>query len=151
MRRIGLVSDTHGLLRQEVVDGLAGVERILHLGDVGKDGILEALRAVAPVDVVRGNVDHGAWADLLPRTAAVEVFGAAAYLIHDIGQLDLDPAAAGLRFVFYGHTHAPKAEERDGVWYVNPGSIGPRRFSQPVSYAILEPDLSVRFVEIAAR
>lgn len=151
MSRIAILSDTHGLLRPEVTGGLEGVERILHLGDLGRPEVLDALRAVAPVEIVRGNVDHGAWADALPRTLATDVYGAPAYLIHDLGELDLEPAAAGVRFVFYGHTHRPREEEVDGVRYVNPGSIGPRRLGLPVSYALLEPDLSLRFVEIAAR
>lgn len=145
---IGIVSDTHGLLRPEVARGLAGVERILHLGDVGRPDVLTELRALAPVHVVRGNVDHGAWAEALPRSAALDVYGVGAYLLHDLADLDLDPAAAGLGFVFYGHSHVPKEETRDGVRFVNPGSAGPRRFSLPVSYALLAPDLSIRFVTL---
>jgi len=143
---IGLVSDTHGLLRPEVLAGLRNVGRILHMGDLGSPDVLERLRRIGPVEAVRGNVDHGAWAQMLPETALVEAFGARLYLIHDLADLDLDPAAAGIRMVLHGHTHRPGVEERDGVLFVNPGSAGPRRFDLPVSYAYLAPDLSVRFV-----
>jgi len=151
VRRIGLVSDTHGLLRPELVDGLEGVEAILHLGDVGGAAILPALEEIAPVHAVRGNVDRGAWAAELPETRAVELFGVEAYLLHDPYALDLDPAAAGFRFVFHGHTHRPRDEERGGVRYVNPGSIGPRRFDLPISYALLGEDLTVEFVRVTRK
>jgi putative phosphoesterase len=147
MARVALLSDTHGLLRPEVVRGIAGVERILHMGDVGRPGILDELRAVAPVTVVRGNVDFGELASL-PDTAVVDLFGATAYLLHNLSDLDLDPRAAGFDFVFYGHTHQPADDGRDGVRFVNPGSIGPRRFSLPISYALLSDDLSVEFVTL---
>ncbi|MHC4956734.1 MAG: metallophosphoesterase family protein [Planctomycetota bacterium] len=147
MARVALLSDTHGLLRPEVVTGIAGVERILHMGDVGQPRILDELKAVAPVTVVRGNVDFGPLGSL-PETAVVDLFGATGYLIHNLGELDLDPKAAGFQFVFYGHSHEPAEETRDGVRFVNPGSIGPRRFSLPVSYALLSDDLSVEFVTL---
>jgi putative phosphoesterase len=148
VKRIGLVSDTHGLLRPEVVAGLAGVQRIFHLGDLGDPGVLAGLQEIAPVHAVRGNVDRGAWARALPATDLVAVGGRSIYLIHDLADLEVDPAAAGIKMVLYGHTHRPRAEERDGIWYVNPGSVGPRRFKLPVSYAYLEPDLTVRFVKL---
>ena len=148
MKPIGLVSDTHGLLRPEVISGLDGVESILHLGDVGDPAILDRLAEIAPVHAVRGNVDQGAWARALPWTKSLDLFGASAYLIHDVDQLDFDPEAAGIRLVFYGHSHVPKCEQRDGVTWINPGSIGPRRFRLPVSYALLMPDLSVDFVTL---
>lgn len=147
---VALISDTHGLLRPEVVHALAGVERILHMGDVGGRDILEQLEAIAPVVAVRGNVDHGAWAEALPRNQVVEVFGRNAYLLHNLAELDIDPAAAGMAYVFYGHTHTPADDERDGVRYVNPGSIGPRRFSLPISYVLLGPDHALEFVELEA-
>jgi putative phosphoesterase len=151
MRRIALISDTHNLLRPEVLDGIAGVESILHLGDVCRPDLLDELQVVAPLQgVVRGNCDGGAWARALPRTLSVDLFGAGAYLVHDLSDLDVDPKAAGLRFVFYGHSHVPKAETRDGVRYVNPGSCGPRRFDLPISYAILHEDLRVEFVTVDA-
>jgi len=146
---IALVSDTHGLLRPEVVEALAGVERILHMGDVGGPEVWEALSALAPVEGVLGNTDRGAWAHAtLPGTRVVDVYGEQAYLVHDLAALRVDPAAAGMGFVFFGHTHKPADEKRDGVRYVNPGSIGPRRFSLPISYALLEPDHTVRFVTL---
>ena len=145
---VAVISDTHGLLRPEVVRALAGVERILHMGDVGSPDILEQLEAIAPVVAVRGNVDHGAWAEALPRNQVVEVFGRNAYMLHNLAELDIDPAAAGMAYVFYGHTHTPADEERDGVRYVNPGSIGPRRFSLPISYVLLGPDHLLQFNEV---
>jgi putative phosphoesterase len=148
LSRIALVSDTHGLLRPEVVSRLAGVTKILHLGDLGGTDVLEGLARIAPLHAVRGNVDHGGWAEALPETDVVDAFGHSVYLIHDLARIDIDPTVAGVRMVLYGHTHEPKAEERDGVWYVNPGSIGPRRFRQPVSYALLDEDLTVEFVTL---
>ncbi len=135
-------------MRPEVLAGLDGVESILHLGDVGSPGILPMLEAIAPVHAVRGNVDRGAWAAALPETRIVDLFGVQAYLLHDRGRLDLDPRAAGFRFVFYGHTHRPDETERDGVRFVNPGSIGPRRFDLPISYALVHEDLRVEFVDV---
>lgn len=148
LSRIALVSDTHGLVRPEVVAGLAGVTRILHMGDLGGPEVLEALARIAPVHAVRGNVDRGAWAQALPETDVVDAFGHRLYLIHDLARLDLDPSVAGMRMVLHGHTHQPGAEERNGVWYVNPGSAGPRRFGLPVSYAFLQDDLGVEFVTL---
>ncbi|MGH7163025.1 MAG: metallophosphoesterase family protein [Planctomycetota bacterium] len=145
---IGLLSDTHGLLRPEVEGALAGVERILHMGDVGAPVVLERLAAIAPVVAVRGNVDTDAWARALPETAEAEVYGARALLLHDLAALSFDPAAAGFRVVLYGHSHVPKAEERGGVLYVNPGAAGPRRFRLPVSLAFLDPGLRVRFLTL---
>jgi putative phosphoesterase len=136
-RLVGVVSDTHGLLRPEAVRALRGVERIVHAGDVGSASVLEELRAIAPVVAVRGNNDRGAWAAVLPATEAVEIGGALLYVIHDLAELDLDPAAAGFHAVVSGHSHRPKIERRDGVLYLNPGSIGPRRFTLPVSFARL--------------
>ena len=136
-RLVGVVSDTHGLLRPEVVKALQGVERIVHAGDVGSASVLEELRAIAPVVAVRGNNDRGAWASRLPVTEVVEVGEALLYLIHDLGELDLDPVAAGFHAVVSGHSHRPKIERRDGVLYLNPGSIGPRRFKLPIAFALL--------------
>ena len=136
-RLVGVVSDTHGLLRPEVVKALQGVERIVHAGDVGSPSVLEELRAIAPVVAVRGNNDRGDWASRLPLTEVVEVGEALLYLIHDLGELDLDPAAAGFHVVVSGHSHRPKLERRDGVLYLNPGSVGPRRFKLPIAFALL--------------
>ena len=148
MGRIALVSDTHGLLRPEVVRALQGVDRILHMGDVGSPDVLLGLSAIAPVLAVRGNVDRGAWAQALPLTRLVEVQGASLHLLHNVAELDLDPVAAGIAMVLYGHSHIPKEEERAKVRYVNPGSIGPKRFDLPISFAFLAEDLSVEFVRL---
>jgi putative phosphoesterase len=134
---IGVISDTHGLLRPEALTALQGSELILHAGDIGPSEILDRLRDIAPLHVVRGNCDHGPWARALPETDVVTVGGRDIYMIHDIGELDLTPAVAGFIAVIYGHSHQPKVEERDGVLYLNPGSAGPKRFSLPVSVAHL--------------
>jgi putative phosphoesterase len=130
---IGVISDTHGLLRPEAMDALRGSDHILHAGDVGAPGILEQLAAIAPVTAVRGNVDKDAWAKRLPKTEALEVGGISIYILHDLAELDLKPKAAGFSAVISGHSHVPKQEMRDGVLYFNPGSAGPRRFKLPVS------------------
>jgi putative phosphoesterase len=137
MKRIGLISDTHGLLRKEAVRALRGSELIIHAGDVGKPEILEELRKIAPVVVVRGNVDTEPWAQSLPETAVAEAGAAMIYVLHDVTALDLNPAAAGFHIVVSGHSHKPGTAERDGVLYVNPGSAGPRRFQLPVTVAYL--------------
>lgn len=130
---VGVISDTHGLLRPEAVESLHGSDRILHAGDVGAPEIIQALAHLAPVTAVRGNVDTGPWARALTATEVVEVDGVSIYILHDLGQLDLKPKAAGFRVVVYGHSHQPKIEEKNGVLYFNPGSAGPRRFHLPVS------------------
>jgi uncharacterized protein len=137
---IGVISDTHGQLRPQAVDALAGVEQIIHAGDVGVAGILDELRQIAPVVAVRGNVDRGMWAASLPKTEVVQVEDALLYVLHDIAELDLDPAAAGFKVVIFGHSHRPLAEERRGLLYLNPGSAGPRRFHLPVTLAKLTID-----------
>jgi putative phosphoesterase len=131
--QIGVISDTHGLLRPEAIAALRGSDRILHAGDVGDPGILDRLRELAPVTTIRGNIDCETWAGALPETELVEVEGVSLYMLHDLARLDLKPEAAGIRVVIYGHTHQPKIEERNGVLYFNPGSAGPRRFRLPVS------------------
>jgi len=137
LRVIGLISDTHGLLRPEALEALRGCDFIVHAGDVGDGAILERLSRIAPVTAVRGNNDHGAWASALPQSARLEVGARRIYVIHDIAQLDSDPAARGIDAVVFGHSHQPKAEWRGGVLYVNPGSAGPRRFRLPISIARL--------------
>lgn len=135
--RVGVISDTHGLLRPEAIDVLRGSDRLVHAGDVGDPGILDALRRIAPLTAIRGNVDRvGAVRDL-PATAILEVGGVSIYVLHDLAQLDLKPGAAGIGVVVTGHTHAPEIRERDGVLYLNPGSAGPKRFQLPVSVAEL--------------
>lgn len=138
--RVGVISDTHGLLRPEALAALRGADHLVHAGDIGKPEVLHELRAVAPLTAVRGNNDVGAWARTIPDTASVRLGGIALYVLHDLRALDLDPAAAGFRVVVSGHSHQPRVEERDGVLYVNPGSAGPRRFRLPVSVATLEID-----------
>jgi hypothetical protein len=137
LRRIGVISDTHGLLRPEAVAALAGVELILHAGDIGTPDILAALRNIAPVTAVRGNNDQGAWAATLPETALVEVDALRLYILHDLKLLHVDPVAAGFAAVICGHSHRPRLEKRQGILFVNPGSAGPRRFKLPVAVARL--------------
>ncbi|GAB4417807.1 MAG: metallophosphoesterase family protein [Bacteroidia bacterium] len=137
--KIGILSDTHGLLRPEALDALQGVDHILHAGDVGDPAILDRLASLAPLTVVRGNIDKGPWAQALPLTAVAEVGGRFFYLLHDIAQLDLDPAAAGFDVVVFGHSHRPADDMRDGVRYLNPGSAGPRRFSLPTTLVRMDP------------
>ena len=130
---LGVISDTHGLLRSEAVEALHGADRILHAGDVGDPEILDTLAQIAPVTAVRGNIDTESWAQTLPQTEVVEIGGVSIYILHDLGRLDLKPEAAGIHAVIYGHSHQPKIEMRKGVLYFNPGSAGPRRFQLPVS------------------
>jgi putative phosphoesterase len=132
---VGVISDTHGLLRPQALDALRGCDLIIHAGDVGKPEVLDPLRALAPTYVVRGNVDHGGWAMALPMTVRVDAGGRLFHVLHDIAQLDLDPPTAGFAAVVFGHSHRPSIETRDGVLYLNPGSAGPRRFDLPVSVA----------------
>jgi uncharacterized protein len=137
VNRIGLISDTHGLLRTEAVEALRGSELIIHAGDVGKLEILEELRKIAPVVAVRGNVDTARWAEALPKTAVAEAGAVLIYILHDVSALDLNPAIAGFHIVVSGHSHKPGKTEREGVLYMNPGSAGPRRFQLPVTVATL--------------
>lgn len=138
MAIVGVISDTHGLLRPEAVDALQGSQHIIHAGDVGDPAILDRLAEIVPVTAVRGNVDHGAWAKKLPETNVLEVGGVSIYVLHNLDTLDLKPEAAGFSAVIYGHTHTPKQETRNGVLYFNPGSAGPRRFTLPVCVGRLE-------------
>jgi uncharacterized protein len=138
IHRIGLISDTHGLLRDEALSALKGSDLIIHAGDVGKPEILDSLKALAPLVAVRGNIDYGNWAEALPPTAVAETPSAVFYVLHDLQQLDLNPNAAGFRIVVSGHTHKPGYSQRGGVLYVNPGSSGPRRFDLPVTIARLD-------------
>jgi uncharacterized protein len=131
---IGVISDTHGLLRPEAVAALRGADRIVHAGDIGDPEILTALAALAPVTAVRGNNDKASWAETVPVTAVVDAGGGLLlYVIHDVAELDLDPAAAGIRVVIAGHSHRPRCDDRDGVLWFNPGSAGPRRFRLPIA------------------
>jgi putative phosphoesterase len=135
---VGVVSDTHGLLRPEALRALAGVERILHAGDVGDPAVLRGLAAVAPVTAVRGNVDRDPWASGLPPTVEIEIGDVWIHMLHAREDLALVPEAAGFDVVVYGHSHRPSIERRNGVLYLNPGSVGPRRFRLPVTIAYLE-------------
>jgi putative phosphoesterase len=134
---VGVISDTHGLLRPEATDALKGSDLIVHAGDVGGTDILEQLRTIAPTFAVRGNVDTGAWAKALPITEVVDAGQLRLYVLHDLATLDLDPRAAGFAAVISGHSHRPSAEVRHGVLYLNPGSVGPRRFTLPIAMARL--------------
>jgi uncharacterized protein len=145
--KIGVISDTHGLLRPEALEALAGVDHILHAGDVGNPDILDALRELAPVTAIRGNIDtHGPCADL-PATDVVELAGKLFYLVHSEHWIDINPAAAGIAVVVCGHSHQPSIENRAGVLYLNPGSAGPRRFKLPVTVAIVEIEVDEDHIE----
>jgi uncharacterized protein len=148
---IGVISDTHGLLRPQAVQALAGVELIIHAGDIGDPKILAALKRIAPVHAVRGNTDRGDWAAHLPQSLVVEVGGVHLYVLHELFCLDLDPAAAGIKAVIFGHSHRPHLEHQNGVLFLNPGSAGPRRFTLPVSLArlvIQRDSLQAELVEL---
>jgi len=149
---IGVISDTHGLLRPEAKEALKGVDFILHAGDIGKPQVLEELRAIAPVIVVRGNNDKGQWADAIPERKVFEIGVIAIYILHDLKELDLDPATAGFKVVISGHSHQPSLKESRGVLFLNPGSAGPRRFKLPVSVAhlhIIGEKVHAQMVELA--
>ena len=133
-----MISDTHGLLRPEAFHALEGSDLIIHAGDVGNPEILDRLRTICPVTAIRGNIDKGSWASQLPATARIAVGGTILYVIHDVNDLDLDPARAGMHIVISGHSHKPARTERAGVLYLNPGSAGPRRFQLPVMAARLD-------------
>jgi putative phosphoesterase len=138
--RVGLIADTHGLLRPEAVAFLTGCDHIVHAGDIGDRLILDVLGAIAPVTAIRGNVDTDSWAKRLPEATQVTVAGVTIYVLHDLKTLDLDPARAGIRAVVSGHSHTPVITERNGVHYVNPGSAGPRRFRLPITAGELRID-----------
>ena len=151
VKRVGLISDTHGLLRKEAVEALRGSGLIIHAGDVGKPEILEELKKISPVIAVRGNVDTEPWAQALPETAVVEAGVVLIYTLHDVKTLDLHAAGAGFHIVVSGHSHQPGKTERDGVLYINPGSAGPRRFRLPVTMArlnVAEEPWKLEFVDL---
>jgi putative phosphoesterase len=148
---VGLISDTHGLLRSEAEQALRGVERIVHAGDICDPRILEALARIAPVTAVRGNNDRGPWAERLPLTDTLTIGAVRLLVIHDLATLAVDPRACGIRVVIAGHSHRPRVETRDGVLYVNPGSAGPRRFRLPISLGFLtvrDSDVSATLTEL---
>jgi uncharacterized protein len=136
--KIGIISDTHGLLRPEAVERLAGVDHIIHAGDIGRPDVISDLRRIAPVTAVRGNVDRDEWAAGYAQTELVKLGGRFFYVLHNRAELDVDPVAAGIDVVVSGHSHQPKIETVDGVVYLNPGSAGPRRFSLPIALATLD-------------
>lgn len=151
MARVGVISDTHGLLRPQALAALAGSDYIVHGGDIGHPDILEQLRAIAPLTVVRGNNDRAPWAQALPDTAVLEIGATRIFAVHDIATLPIDPVAAGVQVIVYGHSHSPTATWRGGILYLNPGSAGPRRFKLPVSVAELlvdGPSLTARLVQL---
>jgi putative phosphoesterase len=151
--RIGLISDTHGLLRAEAVAFLEGCDHIIHAGDICDQSVLDALSRMAPLTSVRGNNDKGSWAAALAESEIVQLGEACIYVIHDLACLDMDPSAAGVQVVVSGHSHRPSIETREGVLFVNPGSAGPRRFKLPISVAeltIAGPAVSARIVDLVS-
>jgi putative phosphoesterase len=130
---IGVISDTHGLLRPEAISALQGSDLIIHAGDIGRLEVIEQLAEIAPVTAIRGNIDKAAWANEFPETEVVQANKMLIYILHNLKALDLDPQAAGFRVVVSGHSHQPKIEEKDGTLYINPGSAGPRRFKLPIA------------------
>ena len=150
---IGVISDTHGLLRPEALATLRGSDYIIHAGDIGDPAILEKLNKIAPVTAIRGNIDRDAWSSKIPATNVLEIEGVSIYVLHNLQQLDLKPEAAGFAVVVYGHSHVPKQETKNGVLYFNPGSAGPRRFRLPVTVGCLRVQggrVSGETVEIVA-
>lgn len=149
---IGVISDTHGLVRPEALGALKGVEMILHAGDVGKQEVLDTLNKIAPVVAVRGNNDKGEWGQSLPDWEVVEIGDVSIYMLHDLKEIDISPAGAGFRVVVSGHSHKPSIKEERGVLYVSPGSAGPRRFTLPVSLAHLHvrgEKVQAKIIELA--
>ncbi|HZX87501.1 MAG TPA: metallophosphoesterase family protein [Reyranella sp.] len=136
--KIGIISDTHGLLRSEAVERLAGVDHIIHAGDIGRADVISDLRRIAPVTAVRGNIDRDEWAAGYPQTELVKLAGRFFYVLHNLAELDLDPIESGIHVVVSGHSHQPRIETVGGVVYLNPGSAGPRRFSLPIALATLD-------------
>ncbi len=136
--RIGVISDTHGLLRPEALAALQGCERIIHAGDIGNPDVLDGLRELAPLEVICGNVDSGDWAAAIPETLDLQLGGLRVYVTHDAKTMKIDPATERIDVVIAGHSHQPKIEQVDGVLYLNPGSAGRRRFKLPISLALLD-------------
>jgi putative phosphoesterase len=149
---IGIISDTHGLVRPQAFDALEGVDMILHAGDIGNQQVLDTLKTIAPVVAVRGNNDKGDWAQALPDWEVVEVGNISIYMLHDVKEIEISPSGAGFQVVVSGHSHQPSVEERRGVLFVNPGSAGPRRFTLPVSLAhlhVVGEKVEARIVELS--
>lgn len=150
MLTVGLIADTHGLLRPEALQALQGVQHIIHAGDIGAPWILDRLRTLAPVSAVRGNNDKDTWARNLADVQVVELDGTLVYTLHDVNDLNLDPGAAGFSVVVAGHSHRPSVVQRDGVLFVNPGSAGPRRFRLPITVGFLKIDAAALSARIQA-
>lgn len=151
MLRIGVISDTHGLLRPEALAALQGSDHIVHGGDIGNPAILARLRDIAPLTVVRGNNDRAAWAIDVPHSARLQLGEVSLHAVHDVATLDIDPVAAGVQVIVYGHSHSPTVTWRGGILYLNPGSAGPRRFKLPVSVAQLlvnGPSVTARVIQL---
>jgi uncharacterized protein len=151
---IGLISDTHGLLRPEAIEALKGSDFIIHAGDIGSPDVLAGLSRLAPVTAIRGNVDRGPWASSLPDNEVLQAGTAFIFVIHNIADLNLDPAAAGFRAVVSGHSHQPGWREKDGVLFVNPGSAGPRRFKLPIAVArlrIMDAGITAEVIELVGK
>jgi uncharacterized protein len=150
--RVGIISDTHGLLRPEAIRHLAGTDHIIHAGDIGAPEVIEGLRRIAPTTAIRGNIDAGEWAKNYPDTELVVLGGRAFYVLHNLEEIKLDPAASGFDVIISGHSHRPRIEAKTGVLYLNPGSAGPRRFKLPIAVAILvlsDQAILPRILEIA--
>ena len=150
---IGVISDTHGLLRPEAAAALSGCDLIIHAGDIGAASVVTELESIAPVVAIRGNIDKAPWADAFPNDEVVKIDGRFLYVLHNLNELDLDPVAAGFHAVVTGHTHKPLIERRDGVLYLNPGSAGPRRFALPICLAkieVLDEELSAEIIHLRA-
>ena len=151
VRVIGLISDTHGLVRPQALEALRGVDLLIHAGDIGKAEVLDALEPIAPLHAIKGNNDRGAWAKKLPDTMILTVGGVKLYLIHDVNELSFEPSKHGIAAVISGHSHKPSIVERDGVLFVNPGSAGPRRFKLPVAVGkirIADGKLKAEIIEL---
>ena len=152
MMRIGIISDTHGLLRPEATKHLAGTDHIIHAGDIGAPKVIEGLRRIAPTTAIKGNIDIGEWAMDYPDTELVALGGRTLYVLHNLKEIKLDPAASGIDVIISGHSHRPKIETKHGVLYLNPGSAGPRRFNLPIALPILglsDRAIVPRMLEIA--
>jgi uncharacterized protein len=152
MTRIGIISDTHGLLRPEAINQLAGTDHIIHAGDIGAPEVIEGLRKIAPTTAIRGNIDAGEWAKDYPDTELVVLGGRVLYVLHNLKGIELDPAASGIEIVVSGHSHRPNIMTKDSVLYVKPGSAGPRRFKLPIALAFLtltDRTILPRILEIA--
>lgn len=148
---VGVISDTHGLVRSSVIEALLGVDLIIHAGDIGRVEVIQALKKIAPVVAVRGNMDHADWSKDLPDSRVIEVDSALIYVLHDRQRLDLDPEAAGFQVVIYGHSHQPAMRKKGRVLYLNPGSAGPKRFRSPITLALLSIEndsVQARLVEL---